>query len=101
MSADLSERRVVIAGMGVISSSGKDLVTLQTDDADVVTTGGGGDAGSVACRVLPAAGDDGTGWGSKTSSEARSFPVRDAVELNAGFGGRYACLIFKKALSFM
>jgi len=40
MSADLSERRVVIAGMGVISSSGKDLVTLQTDDADVVTTGG-------------------------------------------------------------
>jgi hypothetical protein len=40
MSADLSERRVVIAGMGVISSSGKDLVTLQTDDADVVAAGG-------------------------------------------------------------
>jgi 3-oxoacyl-(acyl-carrier-protein) synthase len=40
MSADLSERRVVIAGMGVISSSGKDLVTLQTDDADVVAARG-------------------------------------------------------------
>ena len=58
--------------------------------------GGGGDGGAGACRVLPAAGDDGTGWGYKTSSEARSFPVRDAVELNARFGGRYACLIFKK-----
>jgi len=31
--------------------------------------------------------------------EAQSFPVR--VELNAGFGGRYACLVFKKILSFM
>jgi 3-oxoacyl-[acyl-carrier-protein] synthase II len=39
MSSDLSKRRVVIAGMGVISPSGKDLVTLQTDDADVVTAG--------------------------------------------------------------
>ena len=28
MTAELSKRRVVIAGMGVISSSGKDLVTL-------------------------------------------------------------------------
>jgi 3-oxoacyl-[acyl-carrier-protein] synthase II len=28
--------------------------------------------------------------------EARSFPVRVAVNLNAGFGGRYACLVFKK-----
>jgi 3-oxoacyl-[acyl-carrier-protein] synthase II len=28
--------------------------------------------------------------------EARSFPVRVAVELNAGFGGRYACPVFKK-----
>jgi 3-oxoacyl-[acyl-carrier-protein] synthase II len=27
---------------------------------------------------------------------ARSFPVRVAVNLNAGFGGRYACLVLKK-----
>jgi 3-oxoacyl-[acyl-carrier-protein] synthase II len=28
--------------------------------------------------------------------EARSFPVRVAVNLNAGFGGRYACLVLRK-----
>lgn len=28
--------------------------------------------------------------------EARSYPVRVAVNLNAGFGGRYAALVFKK-----
>jgi 3-oxoacyl-[acyl-carrier-protein] synthase II len=28
--------------------------------------------------------------------EARSYPVKVAVNLNAGFGGRYACLILKK-----
>jgi 3-oxoacyl-[acyl-carrier-protein] synthase II len=27
---------------------------------------------------------------------ARSYPVRVAVNLNAGFGGRYACLVLKK-----
>lgn len=27
--------------------------------------------------------------------EARSYPVRVAVNLNAGFGGRYACLVLK------
>ncbi len=30
------------------------------------------------------------------SSGARSYPVRVAVNLNAGFGGRYACLVLKK-----
>lgn len=28
--------------------------------------------------------------------EARAYPVRVAVNLNAGFGGRYACLVLKK-----
>jgi 3-oxoacyl-[acyl-carrier-protein] synthase II len=28
--------------------------------------------------------------------EARSYPVKVAVNLNAGFGGRYACLVLKK-----
>jgi 3-oxoacyl-[acyl-carrier-protein] synthase II len=28
--------------------------------------------------------------------EARSFPVKVAVNLNAGFGGRYACLVLRK-----
>lgn len=28
--------------------------------------------------------------------QARSYPVRVAVNLNAGFGGRYACLVLKK-----
>lgn len=28
--------------------------------------------------------------------EARGYPVRAAVNLNAGFGGRYACLVLKK-----
>lgn len=28
--------------------------------------------------------------------EARSYPVNVAVNLNAGFGGRYACLVLKK-----
>ena len=28
--------------------------------------------------------------------EARSYPVRVAVNLNAGFGGRYACLVLKR-----
>jgi 3-oxoacyl-[acyl-carrier-protein] synthase II len=27
---------------------------------------------------------------------ARSYPVRVGVNLNAGFGGRYACLVLKK-----
>jgi len=27
---------------------------------------------------------------------ARSYPVRVAVNLNAGFGGRYACLVLKR-----
>ena len=27
--------------------------------------------------------------------ESRPYPIRAAVNLNAGFGGRYACLIFK------
>jgi hypothetical protein len=56
MSADLSERRVVIAGMGVISSSGKDLVTLQTDDADVVAAGGWR-----RCRICCMSGSAGCG----------------------------------------
>ena len=56
MSADLSERRVVIAGMGVISSSGKDLVTLQTDDADVVAAGG-----RRRCRICCMSGSAGCG----------------------------------------
>lgn len=30
------------------------------------------------------------------AGEARSYPVKVAVNLNAGFGGRYACLILKK-----
>ncbi len=29
-------------------------------------------------------------------AEARAYPVKVAVNLNAGFGGRYACLVFKK-----
>jgi len=28
--------------------------------------------------------------------EARAYPVRAAVNLNAGFGGRYACLVLKR-----
>ena len=28
--------------------------------------------------------------------EARAYPVRAAINLNAGFGGRYACLVLKK-----
>jgi 3-oxoacyl-[acyl-carrier-protein] synthase II len=28
-------------------------------------------------------------------TESRPYPIRAAVNLNAGFGGRYACLIFK------
>jgi 3-oxoacyl-[acyl-carrier-protein] synthase II len=28
--------------------------------------------------------------------EARSFPVKVAVNVNAGFGGRYACLVLRK-----
>ena len=31
--------------------------------------------------------------------EARPYPVRAAVNLNAGFGGRYSCLIFKEYTS--
>jgi 3-oxoacyl-[acyl-carrier-protein] synthase II len=27
---------------------------------------------------------------------ARGYPVRAAVNLNAGFGGRYACLVLKR-----
>ena len=30
------------------------------------------------------------------SGAARSFPVRVSLNLNAGFGGRYACLVLKK-----
>ena len=28
--------------------------------------------------------------------EARAYPVKVAMNLNAGFGGRYACMVFKK-----
>jgi 3-oxoacyl-[acyl-carrier-protein] synthase II len=28
--------------------------------------------------------------------QARAYPVRVALNLNAGFGGRYACLILQK-----
>ena len=30
------------------------------------------------------------------SGEARAYPVRVAVNLSAGFGGRYACLVLRK-----
>jgi 3-oxoacyl-[acyl-carrier-protein] synthase II len=29
-------------------------------------------------------------------TEARPYPIRGAVNLNAGFGGRYSCLIFRR-----
>ena len=35
------------------------------------------------------------------SGAARSFPVRVGVNLNAGFGGRYACLVLEEVLSGM
>lgn len=30
------------------------------------------------------------------AGEARAYPIKAAVNLNAGFGGRYACLVLKK-----
>jgi len=29
-------------------------------------------------------------------TESRPYPVRAAINLNAGFGGRYSCLIFRQ-----
>jgi 3-oxoacyl-[acyl-carrier-protein] synthase II len=30
------------------------------------------------------------------AGEARAYPIKAAVNLNAGFGGRYACLVLKR-----